>query len=92
MRTTLTIDDDLAKVIKDLCHERGASFKSIVNELLRRGLSTADKPPPSPEPFRVRAIARGFRPGIDPLKLNRLADELETDRFAEQDHSGAGAG
>jgi hypothetical protein len=87
MRTTLTIDDDLIEVLKALAHQRGVSFKSLVNETLRRGLTAGDKPPAVADAFRVPSARRGFRPGIDPLKLNRLADELETEGFIARDHS-----
>ena len=89
MRTTLTIDDDLAVALKALSRQRATSFKAVLNEVLRRGLSTGETPEPSPEPFRVASAARGFRPGIDPLKLNQLADELETDHFLTRDHARA---
>lgn len=86
MRTTLTIDDDLIQALKDLAHQRGISFKVLVNETLRRGLSAGEQPRASAEPFRVRSAPRGFRPGIDPMKLNQLADELETERFITASH------
>ena len=87
MRTTLTIDDDIAQALKDLSRERGGTFKAVANEVLRRGLTTGEKPPAAREPFQVRSAPRGFRAGIDPLKLNQLADELETERFMEQGHA-----
>jgi len=86
MRTTLAIDDDVAQALKDLSRKRGTSFKSVVNEVLRRGLTTGEKPSPTLEPFRVSSAPRGFRAGIDPLKLNQLADELEIERFMAQSH------
>lgn len=86
MRTTLTIDDDLIQALKALAHQRGISFKVLVNETLRRGLSVGEEPPATIEPFRVMSAPRGFRPGIDPMKLNQLADELETERFIAADH------
>jgi hypothetical protein len=58
----------------------------LVNETLRRGLTVGDKPPATVDAFRVPSARRGFRPGIDPLKLNRLADELETEEFIARDH------
>jgi len=64
----------------------GRSFKSVVNEVLRGGLSTGEKPTASREPFVVQSARRGFRPGIDPLKLNQLVDDLETEKFLSQDH------
>ena len=87
MRTTLTIDDDIAKALQELSRRRGSSFKSVVNDVLRRGLTAGEKPLPAPEPFRVRSARRGFRAGVDPLKLNQLADELETERFLERSHT-----
>ena len=86
MRTTLTIDDDVAQALQELSRKRGTSFKSVVNEVLRRGLTTGEKPPATREPFRVRSAPRGFRAGIDPLKLNQLVDELEVEQFMAQRH------
>jgi len=86
MRTTLTIEDDIARALKMLSRERGESLKSVVNQVLRRGLTIGEKPPLVREPFRVRSATHGFQPGIDPLKLNQLADELEIERFAIKDH------
>jgi ribbon-helix-helix CopG family protein len=38
MRTTLTLDDDVAAVLERLRKSRNASLKDLVNEALRRGL------------------------------------------------------
>lgn len=38
MRTTLTIDDDIAAELERLRRERAASLKDLVNDALRRGL------------------------------------------------------
>ncbi len=76
MRTTVTLDPDVAKKIKDLAHRRKASFKVTLNDVLRRGLSPRLGGEDS-EPFVVEAHAGGFRPGIDPGKLNQLVDELD---------------
>ncbi len=40
MRTTLTIDDDLAVEIKRRVRRSGAPFRDVVNELLRSGLAS----------------------------------------------------
>ena len=81
MRTTLTIDDDLAKRLKELARETGRSFKEVTNAVVRRGLSAGERPPADPGPFRVVPKACGFKPGIDPLKLNQLCDDLEIERL-----------
>ena len=47
MRTTLTLDDDVAAAIEQLRHNRRVNLKDLVNEALRRGLremTTAAKP------------------------------------------------
>ena len=86
VRTTLTIDDDVATALKTLAHNSGKTFKAVVNEVMRRGLMTGEKPLPDREPFAVESVRRGFLPGIDPLKLNQLVDELEADEFLERPH------
>jgi len=86
MRTTLTIEDDIAKALKDLSHATGNSFKAVTNEVLRRGLTTGAKPAAGLEPFTVVSARRGFRAGIDPLKLNELSDQLQIERFTEKNH------
>ena len=77
MRTTLTLDDDLAERLKELARQDGRSFKEVTNSAIRRGLSVGDGPVRGPEPFRVVAEARGFKAGVDPLKLNKVYDALE---------------
>lgn len=81
MRTTLTIDDDIGRALKDLSRHAGKSFKTVVNEVLRQGLTSGAKPRVPREPFKVESARRGFVPGIDPFKLNQLVDELEIERF-----------
>jgi hypothetical protein len=79
MRTTLTLDEELARQLKKLASSTGRSFKEVVNEAIRKGLSLGDEPDPGGRPFRVQAKACGFRPGVDPLKLNQIYDDLEVE-------------
>lgn len=81
MRTTLTLDDDLAARLKDLAHRKGITFKEALNSVVRRGLSAPEKSGRRPKPFRVRTFKSPFQPGVDPLKLNQLSDEIEVRRF-----------
>jgi hypothetical protein len=79
MRTTLTLDDDLAGLLQQRALQMGVSFKEVVNRTLRAGLGDAGRPqehPPKTIPHRF-----GFRPGIDLDKLNQLVDDLEADAF-----------
>jgi hypothetical protein len=80
MRTTVTLDPDLAKKLKALAHRRGVSFKQALNEVVRRGL-TAQAPRPERQRYVVEPHRGGFRPGIDPGKLHALVDQLEVDDF-----------
>ncbi len=77
MRTTLTLDDDLAERLKESARQSGRSFKDVTNTAIRRGLSVGDAPTENAKPFRVVARVRGFKAGIDPLKLNQTYDDLE---------------
>jgi hypothetical protein len=79
MRTTFTLDDDIAERLKDLARRERVSFRRVVNETLRRGLS-AQEPRGRRPRFRVEPFRSAFRPGVDPLRLNQLGDELEARR------------
>jgi hypothetical protein len=79
MRTTLTLDPDVAQQLRASMARRQASLKEVVNEALRRGLAAAA--PSSRKPFRVTPHHFGFKPGIDMTKLNQLSDELEAQAY-----------
>jgi len=81
MRTTLTVDDDLAGLLKRRARELGLPFKEVVNRTLRAGLGEEAKPRRRPAP-RTIPHAFGFRPGIDLDKLNQLVDEIEAETYA----------
>jgi len=83
MRTTLTIEDELLEALRERAHLEGTSFKQAVNDVIRRGLMTGESEEEDPKAFRVRAKACGFRPGIDPLRLNQLNDKLELQTSTE---------
>ena len=84
MRTTLTLDDDVAEKLRQLAQRSGRSFKAVVNDALRRGLSTGAKPLRKSPAFKVRAHANGFRAGIDISKLNQLVDDLDLEKFGDR--------
>jgi hypothetical protein len=58
MRTTLTLDDDVAVQIERLRRDRDSSLKDIVNEALRRGLRDMSTPRKR-KPFRTKAFDVG---------------------------------
>jgi len=85
MRTTLTLDDDVAAKLEKLARQRKLSFKEVVNSVLRRGLSAPEGRGRKRKPFRLTAFRSEFRPGVDPLRLNQLVDELEVRELHSRD-------
>jgi hypothetical protein len=81
MRTTVTIDDEVARLLKEAMHRQRTNFKEALNSALRRGLTTPATPPTSRKRFTVKASNLGLRPGIDPTSLNKLAAELEDEEI-----------
>ncbi|MDE0241989.1 MAG: antitoxin [bacterium] len=83
MRTTLTLDPDVARLLTEEAHRQRKPFKQIVNEAIRKGLA-----PSTGETrqglFRVRRHRTSLRSGIDVASFNKLADELEDDAVIEK--------
>lgn len=71
MRTTLTLDDDVAKLLDREVRRSGDSFKQVVNRFLRLGLTTKQ---PHRKPFKVKPINLGL-PHYD--KVEDLLEYLE---------------
>ena len=80
MRTTLTLEDDVANYLKEQCRVLDKPFKQVVNDTLRRGMSTASESAERPQ-FKVRPISSEFLPGVDPENPKRYLDELEVQEF-----------
>jgi hypothetical protein len=74
MRTTLTLDADVARLLREEAYRQRKPFKEVVNDALRRGLSRSSG---KAARFRVTPHAAKLQPGIDRASFNRLADELE---------------
>jgi hypothetical protein len=74
MRTTLTLDPDVAEKLKEEARRQGVSFKEVVNSNLRRGLSTGDAPA---SPYKLRPRSMRAKPGLDLDRARDLADRLE---------------
>ena len=77
VRTTLTIDDDVAQELTELMHSRRTTFKDTVNHVLRQGLRVEQRGNTPLPPYRTELFASAFRPGTDPLRLNQLSDEID---------------
>jgi hypothetical protein len=59
MRTTLSLDEDVAAMLERLRKTRDENFKDIVNEALRRGLRQMAVRPRRKAPFKTRAVSLG---------------------------------
>ncbi|MBN9609115.1 MAG: antitoxin [Actinobacteria bacterium 69-20] len=76
MRTTLTLDNDVARLIDDAVHRERRPMKQIVNDALRKALAPTP-PAGAREPYRLKPHTSAIRPGFDPAGFNRLADEWQ---------------
>ena len=75
MRTTLTLDDDVAKLLEKKARKSGHSFKQVVNETLRLGLNPAPQPPR--KPFKVKPWNLQLPPGLSFDNVEELIELLE---------------
>ena len=78
MRTTLTIDDDIAALVEQERRRTGDSFKGTVNRLLRHGLINA-KEKAATKPFEITPFPLGVGEMLDRHNgcVSALIDELE---------------
>ena len=81
MRTTVTLDPDLAVRMKELAKERRISFKAAINTTLRAGLEARTD---RGRPYREEPRDLGIRPGVDLTKALLLAAALEDEETIRQ--------
>jgi hypothetical protein len=74
MRTTITLEPDLAARLRRLAAERGTSFKAALNDTIRAGLEGGSRPG---RPYREVTRSLGTQPGVDLTKALALASTLE---------------
>ena len=80
MRTTLTLDPDVAAKAKRGAIKLGKPFKEVINAALRIGLDHVLNPPPA-KPYRTEARPLGLRQG---LSYDNIAELLA--RAEEEDY------
>jgi len=83
MRTTLTIDDDLIRALKQKAHETGSPFKKIVNEALRAGLNETEKSRID-KPYKQRSYSLGYPPLADLDRALDLSEKLESEEISRK--------
>lgn len=80
MRTTLTLDNDVAARLERLRDRRRVPLKQIVNDALREGLAHLEDPQP-PKRFRTRVRSLG-RPLVGNLdNVEEVLDVVEPHEF-----------
>jgi hypothetical protein len=76
MRTTLTLDEDVAAKLRAEVKRSGGPFRKVVNETLRRGLASQRTPVRQP-PFKVVPRDLGLRPGLSLDNISELIEQIE---------------
>jgi hypothetical protein len=77
VRTTLTLDEDVAAKLKSLARRSGLAFRQVVNDTLRRGLAQAPASR-ARAPFTVEARDLGrLRPGLSLDNVAELIEQVE---------------
>ena len=77
MRTTLSLDDDVAAKLKAQVRRTGRAFKDVVNDALRRALASPPAARARP-PFAVKARDLGrVRPGLNLDNIGELLEQVE---------------
>jgi hypothetical protein len=74
VRTTLSLDDDVAHLLQKEMRRSGSSLKETVNHYLRLGL-TAGKP--ARKKFVVKPLAMGLPPRLSYDNVEELIEALE---------------
>jgi len=83
MRTTVTLEADVARMLRDYAHQTKKSFKDSINTAIRRGLSQSAKPSPQEE-FKVEARSLGLREEFEGMSFSKILDDLEVEDFVEK--------
>lgn len=74
-RTTISLDDDIADLLRKEMWRSGVSFKEAVNHYLRLGLMAAKLP--ARKKFVVKPLAMGLPPGLSYDNVGELLEALE---------------
>jgi hypothetical protein len=81
MRTTVTLDQDVAMKLRLAARERGVSFKVALNDAVRAGIGGEGR---AARPYRVLTRRMGVRRGVDLDHTGRLLGELEDAEIARK--------
>jgi hypothetical protein len=79
MRTTLTLDEDVAQRARAVAARTHLPFKRVINAALRQGLDHVEKPQPA-RPYRTKSRPMGLRPGLSLDNIQELLAHVEGER------------
>jgi hypothetical protein len=75
VRTTLTLDDDVAARLRRTSRTTGRPFRAIINDALRAGLEAQESRPPIP--YTVTPFDLGLRAGLEIDRISELIERVE---------------
>ena len=82
MRTTVTLDRDVERILHETAVRTRKPFKKVLNDTLRVGIEQSAGMGQS-EQFVLKARPMGLRAGLDPAGFNQLTADLEAEAFLE---------
>ena len=82
MRTTVTLDPDVDRLLKEEMRRSGTTFRQALNRVIRRAL--AGDAATARRPFKLRPKRLSLRPGLDPAMLQHLEEDLEIEPFIDK--------
>jgi plasmid stability protein len=74
-RTTLAIDDDVLRQIKERAAREGRTFQDVANELFRQALTRRPLRPRTK--LKLQGWQAAERPGVDLLDRDKLFDLMD---------------
>ncbi|MEA2009674.1 MAG: hypothetical protein U9N78_03115 [Actinomycetota bacterium] len=80
MRTTVTLEPDVAEQLRQIMKERSITFKEAVNSTLRRGLGREIQA----QPYKAPSYPMGLKPGIDGDRISHVMDEMADEEFVRK--------
>lgn len=83
MRTTVSLDPDVASKLRELAQQRGTSFKDALNATLRAGLA-GESNAGATKPYRLKPRRMGLRADVDLTHALRMAADLEDEEIVRK--------
>ncbi len=81
MRTTVTLEPETERLLREAMRRHGFSFKEALNRAVVRGLAEPEQA--TEAPCAPPTFAMGLKAGHDGAAMNRLNDDLEAEAFKE---------